>query len=510
MLVRSPLHHWVPPELYYRAVTAHGTTFAYVFPTLVAMGFGYAVCSVSLGRPMRGLPLAWVSFSLVMAGAAMALATIAAGNATVLYTFYPPLMGSPYYYLGVLLAVIGSWIWIGLMVWHFRRWKVDHPGLPVPLAMFATTVGALLWGWTSLGAGSEIIFLILPNAFGWIQTIDPGLARLLFSWTLHAIVYFWLIPTYISFYVLLPQAAGGRLYSDKMGRIAFLQLLVFSMPIGIHHLFVDPQIGAGFKFLHAVFTGMVAVPTLLTIFTICASLEIAGRLRGGRGPFGWIAALPWDRPLVLATGLSLVMLGLGGASGLINMSYVLNSTVHNTQWVTGHFHLIYGGAVVIMYFAIAYELWPRLTGRPLAAPKLVRLQLWTWFVGMLIVTLPWHLVGVMGQPRRMAYYDFTNSALSSQGNWVSLSAIGGFVLVFSALLLVGVLLASHRGPAAAISPLKFSLAVSPPRWLPPSLNSFGIWALLVLALTVANYGFPIAQFLFLNRTAVPAFQVSIE
>ena len=508
MLVRSPLHHWIPPELYYRAVTAHGTTFAYVFPTLIAMGFGYAVCAVSLGRPMRALSLAWFSFALVILGGAMALATVAAGKATVLYTFYPPLLGSPYYYLGVLIAVAGSWIWIGLMVWHVRRWKLDNPGLPIPLAMFATTVGALLWGWTSLGAGAEIAFLILPNAFGWTPTIDPGLARLLFSWTLHGIVYFWLIPAYIAFYVLLPQAAGGRLYSDKMGRIAFLQLLIFAMPIGLHHLFADPQIGAGFKFLHTVFTGMVAVPTLLTIFTICASLEIAGRLRGGRGPFGWIAALPWDRPFVLATGLSLVMLGLGGASGLINMSYVLNSSVHNTQWVTGHFHLIYGGSVVIMYFAIAYELWPRLTGRPLAAPGLVRLQLWTWSVGMLVVTLPWHIVGVMGQPRRMAYYDYANPALASQGVWVSMSAIGGFALVLSAALFIGVLLASHRGTAAAISPLQFSLAVHPPRRLPKSLNSFGIWALLVLALTVANYGYPLAQFVFLGKSAVPAFPVS--
>ena len=55
MLVRSPLHRWIDPELYYRAVTAHGTTLAYVFPTLIAMGFGYAVCAVSLGRPMHGL-----------------------------------------------------------------------------------------------------------------------------------------------------------------------------------------------------------------------------------------------------------------------------------------------------------------------------------------------------------------------------------------------------------------------------------------------------------------------
>ena len=40
------------------------------------------------------------------------------------------------------------------------------------------------------------------------------------------------------------------------------------------------------------------------------------------------------------------MLGFGGAGGLINMSYQLNETIHNTQWVTGHFHLIFAGAIV--------------------------------------------------------------------------------------------------------------------------------------------------------------------
>jgi len=174
MLVRSPLHRWVDPERYYIAVTAHGSTLAYVFPTLVAMGFGYAVCAVSLGRPMHGLRLAWASLWLVLAGAATALLTVAAGKATVLYTFYPPLLASAWYYLGILTAIGGSWIWVGLMVSHFRRWKRDHPGLPVPLAMFATTAAALLWAWTSLGVGSEIVFLILPNAFGWTASIDPG------------------------------------------------------------------------------------------------------------------------------------------------------------------------------------------------------------------------------------------------------------------------------------------------------------------------------------------------
>ena len=510
MLVRSPLHAWVQPERYYIAVTAHGTTLAYVFPTLVVMGFGYAVCAASLGRPMHGMRLAWLSFALVVAGALLALGTVAAGAATVLYTFYPPLQGSPWYYLGILVAVLGSWLWIGLMVSHFRRWKRDHPGLPVPLAMFATTAGALLWAWTSLGVGCEILFVILPSAFGWTDTVDPGLARLLFSSTLHAIVYFWLMPAYIAFYTLLPQAAGGRLYSDRMGRIAFLQLLIFAMPIGIHHLYADPQIGAGIKFVHAVFTGMVAVPTLLTVFTICASLEIAGRLRGGRGVFGWIGALPWERPLVLASALSLLMLGLGGAGGLINMSYALNSTVHNTQFVTAHFHLIYGGAVVVMYFGIAWELWPALTGRALVSPRLVRLQLWSWFVGMMVVTVPWHVVGMMGQPRRMAYFDYSDPALAPQAIWVAISAVGGFVLLGSTLLLVGLLFASQRNLIFSTMPLRFSLAVHPPRRLPASLNGFGIWALLVIALTIANYGFPLAQLLFFDRAGVAAYRVDLR
>ena len=42
MYVRSP-RDWINPEHYYRSVTAHGTVMAYVMPTLVAMGFGYAI-----------------------------------------------------------------------------------------------------------------------------------------------------------------------------------------------------------------------------------------------------------------------------------------------------------------------------------------------------------------------------------------------------------------------------------------------------------------------------------
>jgi cytochrome c oxidase subunit 1 len=98
------------------------------------------------------------------------------------------------------------------------------------------------------------------------------------------------MPTYIAFYTLVPQAAGGRLYSDTMGRLTFIMFLVFSLPVGMLHLLVDPEHGTGFKFIQSFLTFFVVLPTLLTVFSICASLEIAGRVRGGRGLFGWIRA----------------------------------------------------------------------------------------------------------------------------------------------------------------------------------------------------------------------------
>jgi cytochrome c oxidase subunit 1 len=248
------------------------------------MGFGYAITELSLKQTLIGLSNGPGRRSVWSRRSALAAGAVASGAASVLYTFYPPLIGSPFYYIGIVLVVVGSWIWVVLMASQSARvWRKAHRGEPVPLAMYANVAGAYLWAWTAVGAALEILLQILPVALGFKGTIDAGLARVLFSWTLHAIVYFWLIPAYIAFYVIVPRAIGGRLYSDVMARLSFALFLVFAMPIGIHHLFADPQVGSGFKFVHSVFTGMVVIPTLLTVFTICASVEIAARLRGGKG-----------------------------------------------------------------------------------------------------------------------------------------------------------------------------------------------------------------------------------
>jgi cytochrome c oxidase subunit I len=511
MLMRSPLPAPLDDSAaYYASVTLHGTAMAYVVTTFFTMGFGYAVAATSLGRPIRGMTTAWVGFVICLVGTVMAVAAILCGRASVLYTFYPPLLASAWYYGGAFLLIAGSMIWVVLMVLNMAGWKRDNPGRPVPLAMFAITATALLWAWAAAGVLVELVGILLPRAFGWSDLIDAALGRTLFSVTLHAIVYFWLMPAYIAFYTLVPQAAGGRLYSDTMGRLTFIMFLVFSLPVGLHHLFGDPEYGSGFKFLQSALTFLVVLPTLLTVFSISASLEIAGRVRGGRGLLGWIPALPWDEPMVLAVGLSLVMLGLGGFGGLINMSYAMNSMIHNTSWVTAHFHLIFGGAVVIMYFAIAYEMWPRITGKPLTSKPLACLQLWLWFWGMLITTIPWHVAGLMGQPRRVATFDYADPLIARMGPLVIISVIGGLILLTSAVLLIVILIRSHFGERRRAEPLGYALAVNPPARVPPSLNGFGLWNAIVAVLMIVAYGYPIGQFFFLKQHSVPAVEVTSQ
>ncbi len=486
-------------NIYFASVSSHGVIMGFVLTTFFIMGFGYWTASTSLKMPIAHPKFAWAGFLIAFVGTAMAALTLFTGNASIMYTFYPPLLAHPAFYIGATLLVVGSWFWCLEMVLMMNLWKKENPGETVPLAMFGTTANAILWFITSLGVASEVLFQLVPLSLGFIDTVDVGLARTLFSWTLHAIVYFWLIPAYIAFYTLVPKAMNSKLFSDEAARIALIMLLVFSVPIGMHHLYVDPFQSAGWKFLHMTGTFMVAIPTLLTGFTVIASMEIAGRLNGGTGLFGWIRKMPFNSPMALAAGLSLLMLTVGGWGGLINAAYAMNVSVHNTQWITGHFHLIFAGTTVIMYFAISYTIWPTITGRALYSVALAKLQLWTWFIGMLILTLPWHVLGLLGQPRRIGAAEYDAVTTQPWEPYEALMLVGGLILFVSAIMLIVNLFLSHKQPKLPEHPtMEYSEAVHPAIRVPSLLNGFGFWVMIITIYLIASYGYPILQFFLLE------------
>jgi cytochrome c oxidase subunit 1 len=355
-------------QSYYQGLTLHGVLNALVWTTFFITGFLTLTTIYGLQRPLRYPRLNAVGFWVMVVGLVTTAIPILLNEATVLYTFYPPLKANWAFYLGLTLVVVGSWIEGYGMYFTYAAWRKENPGVRTPLMTFGGLITMVMWQIATLGVAVEILTMLLPWSLGLIPGTDPQLARTYFWFTGHPLVYFWLLPAYVSWYAMLPKQAGGKLFSDALARMSFWLFLVLSVPLGFHHQFTDPGIPPAWKYVHMVLTYGVGFPSMMTAFTVIASLEYAGKQRGGKGLLGWIRALPWGDASVAAQLLAGILFFFGGIGGITNASYNVNLVIHNTAWVPGHFHLTVASAVTLSFMGITYWLVPFLTGKKLGIP----------------------------------------------------------------------------------------------------------------------------------------------
>jgi len=112
----------------------------------------------------------------------------------------------------------------------------------------------------------------------------------------------------------------------------------------------------------------------------------------------------------------------------------------------------------------------------------------------MVMTIPWHYLGLQGQWRRVAAFDYTDPIIATWGPWVLVSLVGGVMLLASAALFVWNISPAGSGRRSAAVTYRYALAVHPPGRVPAALNGFGLWNVLVAILMAAAYGWPIAQF----------------
>lgn len=491
---------------YYHGLSIHGVLNALVFTTFFICGFVPFLLGRAFARPLLSRRLAWGSFWLMLGGLLLAAVPLVANKASVLYTMYPPMMAHWAFYVGLTLVVVATWL-VGLnMALTYRSWRREHPGERTPLAAFMGLATFAMWTIASMGLAAEMLFMLIPWSAGLTPTIDALVARVLFWYTGHPIVYFWLLPAYISWYALIPKQAGGKLFSDPMARVAFILFLLFSTPTGFHHQFTDPGIHEGFKVLHMVFTFAVFFPSLLTFFNVVASLELASRLRGGRGLFRWFAKLPWGDPSFAAQVLAMLIFVPGGIGGLINASLNLNLVVHNTTWMPGHFHLTVGTAVALTFMGITYWLVPLLSGKALWSRKLALAQAWSWFGGMLIFSHAMHRLGLQGAPRR-TMLGAAPYALEEWGSLLPWVAVGGTILFLSSVLYFVNIVATVLSKTKAQTEVPFAESSTPAESAPWILERWTIWICLAIVFVLLAYGPPLLGLLSETTSFSPGFKV---
>ncbi len=212
------------PRMYYMSVTAHGILMALVFTTFFIMALGDVVVDTEIGElPSRAL--AQVSYAVAIIGTVLTIATVFTFNGSVLFTFYPPMQAKPAFYIGLTLLVVGSWGWCVNVILAWAKARKARADRPVSLAMHAMAVTAMLWLLATIGVACEMLFQLIPWSLGLEARIDPLLARTLFWFFGHPLVYFWVLPAYMIWYTVLPREAGGKLFSEPLGRMVFTLFL---------------------------------------------------------------------------------------------------------------------------------------------------------------------------------------------------------------------------------------------------------------------------------------------
>ena len=503
-LHRTDVFRFLDSQYYYTVLTAHGVLLVVSFTIFFLVGLFTWATVRSLDRPLVDIRYTWAWYGLMVIGTLMAVVAILGGffpstdiSADVLFTFYAPMQAHPLFYGGLAIFIIGTWLAGADYFRAWYAWKQDNPDERIPLQTFMVLTTMLMWYIATIGVAIAVVVFLLPWSLGLLDSVNPLLTRTLFWFWGHPVVYFWLMPAYLLWYTVLPSISGGRLFSDPLARVVFVLFLLLSTPVGIHHQYVDPGIAEGFKMIAMTNTMFLLLPSLLTAFTVVASMEHGARQRGGTGLFGWLRALPWRNPAFTGMALAGLMFAAGGFSGMVNAGMNINYLIHNTIWVPGHFHLTVGTAVALTFMAATYWLWPQITNKPIFSRPIALAQVVLWFVGMALMSNAMHVMGLFGVPRRTAEpqyqgFDFVASFGSITELRMQL-ALGGTLLFISTVLFVSNIALSTGTPRMSGLGKQLSEPLSPAADSPKVLDNLTLWFGIAMVLVVLAYILPLAS-----------------
>jgi len=216
---------------------------------------------------------------------------------------------------------------------------------------------------------------------------------------------------------------------------SILGIAVLSFVVWAHHMFIsgmNPFLGSVFMFL----TLIIAVPSAVKVFNWLATL--------------WRGNIVFTTAMLYSIGFVSLFIS-GGLTGILLGNSAVDIQLHNTYFVVAHFHLVMGSAAFFGMFAGVYHWFPKMFGRMLDE-KLGYIHFWLTFLGVYLVFIPMHYVGIAGFPRR--YYAFTAfetfSKFSDLNMFISAAAILAFVGQF--VFLFNFIYSIFRGRRATLNP----------------------------------------------------------
>jgi cytochrome c oxidase subunit I len=214
---------------------------------------------------------------------------------------------------------------------------------------------------------------------------------------------------------------------------------------------MNPFLGSVFMLL----TLIIAVPSAVKGFNYITTL--------------WRGNLIFTPAMLFAIGLVSFFIS-GGLTGIVLGNSALDIQLHDTYFVVAHFHLVMGSAAFFGMIAGVYHWFPKMFGKMMNS-TLGYIHFWVTFIGVYVIFIPMHYIGIAGFPRR--YYQWTKfEAFSTYGDVnmvISIAAIVTFAVQL--VFIYNFIYSIFKGKKASLNPWKSNTL----EWTTPLHPEHGNW-----------------------------------
>ena len=446
-LTRAPALELLSPNAYYAALTGHGVSALILWPVFFEVAAMVFTSTVLLNAPVFSMKLGWASYGLMVAGALTLETSILSGDASVTFTAYPPLVATPWFYVGYLVFAVGALVAIvnfALTIAAARASRT-HTG-SLPLLSYGVAVAAIL-ALLSIVSGLVALVPALMYSKGWVGSVEPIVYRGWFWGLGHTLQYVNVVAMVVAWYGIAALALRAGTVNQKFTRIGFVLYLVFTVPVLGHHFLVDPSLSTEVKLVGGTMFGFaLGVPSLMHGLAVMGGVEARMRNLGAKGLFGWLRSIRWGNPGVAALTCSLLLFAIGGWSGTAETTLPLNMVSHNTLWVPAHFHGVVVGGTTLAFMGFAYFLVPLLVRRALWSQRLATVQAYLYGFGLFWMIMAMSWAGTEGVPRRTARVDYGGEAPGSWETSSNLVGVGAAIAgLAGSLFILNMILTLLRG-----------------------------------------------------------------
>lgn len=453
-LTRWPAVQLLPADWFYLTLTGHGANVLLFWILFFEIAILYFASAVILGARLAAPKLAWLAFILMLGGALMANYAVLRGDSTVMFTSYPPMMATQWFYLSLIIFAVGALLAVVLFFATLVVAKSEKTyNGSVPLVTFGAITAAIIAVFT-LASGAIILIPTWLWSLGLISGIDTLMYKVIWWGMGHSSQQINVSAHVSIWYAIAAMVLGAKPLSEKVSRMAFFMYILFLQLASAHHLLAEPGLSATWKIVNTSYMMYLAVlGSMIHGLTVPGAIEAAQRRNGfNRGWFEWLTKAPWGNPAFAGMFMSLVMFGfIGGISGVVLGTEQLNVLMHNTIYVPGHFHGTVVAGTTLAFMAGTYLIVPLIFQRDIIWPTMAKWQPYVFGLGAGGISMFMMGAGTLGVPRRSwdislseapHAYEFPAAAYLMLGlNGVSaiLAALGGvmFILVVVFSILAG-------------------------------------------------------------------------